>query len=656
MNGQWVSAWRINMSEDLFDIKEELKKLPDKPGVYIMHDASDAIIYVGKAVSLKNRVRQYFQKRLRSPKIERMISLIHHFEYIVVESEVEALVLECNLIKENRPKYNTMLMDDKTYPYIKVTVNEDFPRVYLTRHHVNDGGRYFGPYTSVESARNTLDLLRKIYKIRYCRKAVTDGGNPDDKACLYYHMHQCEGPCIGKIARDTYRTNIDKILEFLDGNTRSIVKELENKMQEASDALEFEKAIEYRNILSDIDKMNQVQRVSGRDEGNRDVIGVAADNGSAVVQVLFIRSGRMVGREHYYMSEPGDETPAGILNEFVKQFYAGVPVIPREILVSEEITETELIEEWLSMKAGYKIGVKFPKRGTKEGLIRLACDNAARILEKDAERLASEQKRSTGAVEELAQLLGIDVPFRIEAYDISHISGFETVGSMVVYENGKPKRSDYRKFRIRTVKGPDDYASLAEVLTRRFEHGKREIEEKSASGNNTELSSFAKFPDLIMMDGGRGQVNIALEVFEKLGIGPKVCGLVKDDSHRTRGIYFNNIEVPVDTGSEYFKLMTRIQDEVHRFAIEYHRSLRSKEQVHSVLDDIKGIGPARRRALMKHFTSLEDIRNASVEELAACENMNTAAAKTVYAFFHDTDSSGSTDNNDRADGMKMNEE
>ena len=656
----------------MFDIKEELKKLPDSPGVYIMRDVKDNIIYVGKAINLKRRVSSYFQSKPRSPKIEKMISLIDHFEYIMVESEMEAFVLECNLIKENRPKYNTMLMDDKTYPFIKVTVNEDFPRVYLTRHHVNDGSKYFGPYTSVDAARNTLDLLQKLYRFRYCRKVISAGGGPagedsvakksegwgsksaagnDNKACLYYHMHQCDGPCIGGISKEDYRKNTDRILEFLDGNSKPIVKELENKMNEASENLEFEKAIEYRNLLSDIAKMNQVQRVTGQDEGNRDVVGAAVKDGSAVVQVFFIRSGRLVGREHYYMNSCENNT-AEILNEFVKQFYAGVPVVPKEILISEEISEAGLVEEWLSQKAGYKVSLKFPKRGDKEGLIKLACSNAAGVLERDAERLKNEQKRSSGAVSELGELLGIEPPVRIEAYDISHISGFETVGSMVVYENGKPKRSDYRKFKIRTVTGPDDYASLAEVLTRRFEHGRREIEEKKRRSaqtgdtgaeengsaeeklNDTELSSFAKFPDLIMMDGGRGQVNVALEVFKNLGIEQKVCGLVKDDNHRTRGIYFNNVELPIDTGSECFRFMTRVQDEVHRFAIEYHRSLRSKEQVHSILDDISGIGPARRRALMKHFSSLEDIRNATVEELSACENMNAAAAKKVFEFFH----------------------
>ena len=614
----------------VFDIESELKKLPAKPGVYIMHDASDQIIYVGKAVSLKNRVRQYFQKRLRSPKIERMISLIDHFEYIVVESEMEALVLECNLIKENRPKYNTMLMDDKTYPFIKVTIKEDFPRIYLTRHHVSDGSKYFGPYTSVEAARNTLDLLKKIYRFRTCRKSITEGASDGEKACLYYHLHQCDGPCIGMISAQEYRKNVDEIVSFLDGNSKNIKKELEKRMYEAAEQLEFEKASEYKNLLSDIDKINQVQRVTGPDEGNRDVIGLATDGKQAVVQIFFIRSGKLVGREHYYMNEVDNETPSDIMNEFVKQFYAGVPAFPKDILLSCEIGEAELIEKWLSERAGTKVSIKTPKRGEKESLVRLACNNAKGILERDGERLQSEQKRSSGAVAELAGLLGIEPPERIEAYDISHISGFETVGSMVVYENGKPKPSDYRKFKIRTVSGPDDYASMAEMLTRRFTHGRRDQEE----GKNPELSGFAKFPDLVMMDGGKGQVNIALEVFEKLGIDVRVCGLVKDDSHRTRGIYYNNVELPVNTNSEYFRFMTRVQDEVHRFAIEYHRKLRSREQVHSILDDIDGIGPARRRALMMHFASLEDIRNASVDEICACERMNRAAAEKVYAFFH----------------------
>ncbi len=617
----------------MFNLEEELKKLPDKPGVYIMHDAADAIIYVGKAVSLKNRVRQYFQKRLRSPKIERMISLIDHFEYIVVASEMEALVLECNLIKENRPKYNTMLMDDKTYPFIKVTVGEAFPRVYLTRKHVNDGARYFGPYTNVEAARNTLDMLNRLYHTRKCRKTIPDGGIPGERACLYNHMKQCDAPCTGAVSSAEYKAAIERIVAFLDGDSRQIVKELETKMKEAAAAMEFEKAAGYRDQIADIKRMSQIQRVTSEDEGNRDVVGLAVAGEEAVVQVFFIRGGKLVGKEHYYMNDIESESRSDILNEFVKQYYAEIPAIPKEILLSEEIPEAELIGQWLSERAGTKIYIRSPKRGEKEGLIKLACSNASGILIRDGEKLASERKKTEGALEELAQLLDIPAPLRVEAYDISHISGFETVGSMVVYENGKPKPSDYRKFRIRTVVGPDDYASLAEVLTRRFEHGRKEIEESDGSGKG--LTSFSKFPDLIMMDGGRGQVNVCLDVFEKLGIDIRVCGLVKDDNHRTRGIYYNNIEVPIDTSSEAFKLITRVQDEVHRFAIEYHRSLRSKEQVHSILDDIEGIGPARRRALMKHFESLEAVRNAGIEELEKCESMNRAAAEAVYNFFRE---------------------
>lgn len=611
----------------MFNIEEELKKLPDKPGVYIMHDASDAIIYVGKAVSLKNRVRQYFQKRVRTPKIEKMISLIDHFEFIVVGSEMEALVLECNLIKENRPKYNTMLMDDKSYPFIKVTVQELYPRVFLSRHHVNDGARYFGPYTNVEAAKNILDLMKKLYKVRYCKKLFPKDGTPEEKPCLYYHMQQCDAPCIGHITHEQYMEYVRQIIDFFDGEVKPIKKQLMASMQEASENLEFEKAAQYRDLLTDIEKITEIQRVTSEAQGNRDVIGMAKAGREAVVQVFFIRSGKMVGKEHFYMNDVDHESRPEILNEFVKQYYAGIPQIPKEILLCEEIAEAELISEMLSERAGTKISIKTPKRGEKEGLIKLASSNAQGILLRDSERLEAEEKHSKGAMEELGAILGIETPVRVEAYDISHISGFETVGSMVVYENGLPKKSDYRKFRIRSVSGPDDYASLAEVLTRRFEHGKKDIE----SGNVA--SGFAKFPDLIMMDGGKGQVNVALGVFEKLGINVRVCGLVKDDSHRTRGIYYNNIEMPIKTTSEAFKLITRVQDEVHRFAIEYHRMLRSKEQVHSILDDIEGIGPARRRALMKHFESIEAVKNASVEELCACENMNRAAAEAVYLFF-----------------------
>lgn len=596
-----------------------------------MHDAADTIIYVGKAVNLKNRVRQYFQTRVRSPKIERMISLIDHFEYIVVESEMEALVLECNLIKENRPKYNTMLMDDKSYPFVKVTVNEKFPRVMLVHNRKRDKARYFGPYTSVFAVKETLELLRKIYMPRTCSKRLD--GTPNERPCLYYHMKQCKAPCTGKVSEEDYRRAIDSIIAFLDGDVSSIKRDIKAKMERASFTMEFEQAAEYRDMLRNIEKMSQTQKVTSGDEGNRDVIGLATADDEAVVQVFFIRNGKMVGREHFYLTGVRHETRNGVMTDFVKQYYAAAPGIPRELLLSDAIEDEELIAGWLSDKLGLKVSIRVPQRGDKEGLVKLACNNASMVLQRDAEKLLHEEARTTGALKELAQLLDIEYPARIEAYDISNISGFESVGSMVVYENGKPKRSDYRKFRIRTVTGSDDYASMREVLTRRFEHGMREAKELLEKNISEDIGSFTKMPDLVLMDGGRGQVNIALEVFERLGIDISVCGMVKDDNHRTRGIYYNNTEVPIDTHSELFKLITRIQDETHRFAIEYHRMLRSKTQVKSILDDIEGIGKVRRRALMKHFESLEAVKAADIEELSRVDGMNMAAAEKVYNFF-----------------------
>lgn len=621
----------------MFDIKEELKKLPDTPGVYIMHDAADSIIYVGKAVNLKRRVSSYFQTRPRSPKIEKMISLIDHFEFIVVKSEMEALALECNLIKENRPKYNTMLMDDKTYPFVKVTVNEKYPRVFLTRRYVRDKAKYFGPFTNVGAVRDVLKVMRAIYRYRVCDKKLD--GNEKERPCLYYQMGQCSGPCGQKISPEDYRAGIDEVLRFFEGDGSGIKKLLRQKMLEYSDNMEFEKAAEYRDMLRDTDALSQVQRVTAADESNRDCVGLAVMDGKAIAQIFFIRCGKMVGREPFLLDAESDDINA-IMTDFVKQFYGGAAVVPREILLSENINDAEAIEEWLSVKAGAKVHIITPQKGRKEKLVELAKTNAEMVLHNDLEKLKGEAKRTTGAIEELGRLLGIEAPARIESYDISNTSGFESVGSMVVYEDGKPKKSDYRRFRIKTVTGPDDYASMNEVLSRRIEHYLRNTG-KTVPGENTReesgdtqiRESFEKLPDLILMDGGRGQVNICLEVCARYGIELTVCGMVKDDRHRTRGIYFNNEELPIDTGSEMFKLITRIQDETHRFAIEYHKSLRSKEQVKSVLDDIPGIGAARKRALMTHFDSLEAIKNASAEELAAVPNMNRAAAESLYGFF-----------------------
>lgn len=611
-----------------FNIQEELKKLPGKPGVYLMHDEKDAIIYVGKAISLKNRVRQYFQSsRNKGAKIEQMVTHISRFEYIVTDSELEALVLECNLIKEHRPKYNTMLMDDKTYPFIKVTVNEPFPRVMMARRMKKDKAKYFGPYTSAGAVKDTIELIRKLYHIRSCNRSLPkDIGK--ERPCLNYHIHQCYAPCQGYISREEYRKSIDEVVRFLNGNYDPILKELEEKMLDASENLEFEKAIEYRELLASVQKIAQKQKITDTAGDDRDIIAMASEGEDAVVQVFFIRGGRLIGRDHFYLKIAENDTKSEILSSFIKQFYAGTPYIPAELMLPEEIEDQEIIEEWLTTRREHKVRLRIPKKGTKEKLVELAQKNAQMVLKNDKERLKREEGRTIGAVKELEKILGLTGIIRIEAYDISNTSGFDSVGSMVVYEHGKPKRNDYRKFKIKSVQGPDDYASMNEVLTRRFEHGLRERQDESETGG------FQAFPDLIMMDGGRGQVNIALEVLEKLNLHIPVCGMVKDDNHRTRGLYFNNVELPIDRNSECFRLITRIQDEAHRFAITFHRQLRSKGQVHSILDDIPGVGPARRKDLMRSFENIEAIRNATVDDLKELPSMNEKSAQEVYKFFH----------------------
>lgn len=611
-----------------FNIQEELKKLPGKPGVYLMHDEKDAIIYVGKAISLKNRVRQYFQSsRNKGAKIEQMVTHISRFEYIVTDSELEALVLECNLIKEHRPKYNTMLMDDKSYPFIKVTVNEPFPRVMLARQMKKDKAKYFGPYTSAGAVKDTIELIRKLYHIRSCNRSLPkDIGK--ERPCLNYHIHQCQAPCQGYISQEEYRKSIDEVVRFLNGHYDLVLKELEEKMMAASDSLEFEKAIEYRELLTSVQKVAQKQKITDTAGDDRDIIAMASEGEDAVVQVFFIRSGRLIGRDHFYLKSAENDTEGEILSSFIKQFYAGTSYIPAELMLPEEIEDQDIIEEWLTARRERRVHLRIPKKGTKEKLVELAQKNAQMVLKNDRERLKREEGRTIGAVKELEKILGLKGIIRMEAYDISNTNGFDSVGSMVVYEHGKPKRNDYRKFKIKTVQGPDDYASMNEVLTRRFGHGLREQQEESETGG------FQIFPDLIMMDGGRGQVNIALEVLEKLHLHIPVCGMVKDDNHRTRGLYFNNTELPIDHNSECFRLITRIQDEAHRFAITFHRQLRSKGQVHSVLDDIPGVGPARRKDLMRCFENIDAIRNATVEELKELPSMNEKSAQEVYKFFH----------------------
>ena len=613
----------------MFIIEEELKKLPAKPGVYIMHGEKDEIIYVGKAISLKNRVRQYFQSsRNKGAKIERMVTHITRFEYIITDSELEALVLECNLIKEHRPKYNTMLKDDKSYPFIKVTVNEPYPRVLFARRMKKDKARYFGPYTSGGAVKDVIELVRKLYQVRSCnRNLPRDTGK--DRPCLYYHMKQCKAPCQGYISQEEYRKNINKVIKFLNGDFQDTISELMEKMQKASEEMRYEDAMEYRDLIRSIEKIGERQKITGYGQEDRDIIAVAMDESEdlrdqdAVVQVFFIRDGKLIGRDHFYLRVAKGDTKSQVLSSFLKQFYAGTPFIPSEIMLQSEIEDAEIIEEWLTTRRKQKVHIRVPKKGTKEKLVELALENARMVLSKDRERIKREEGRTIGAVHEVEEWLGLKNVVRMEAYDISNISGFESVGSMVVYEKGRPKRSDYRKFKIKWVQGPNDYASMEEVLTRRFTHE-----------SNGEFDSFARLPDLILMDGGRGQVNIALKVLNDLGIRIPVCGMVKDDHHRTRGLYFNNVEIPIDTSSEGFRLITRIQDEAHRFAIEYHRSLRSKEQVHSILDDIPGIGYTRRKALLRKFKSVENIRDASEEELAQTESMNAGSARQVYEFFH----------------------
>ena len=616
------------MENNNFNIQEELKKLPARPGVYLMHDERDEIIYVGKAISLKNRVRQYFQSsRNKGVKIEQMVTHIRRFEYIVTDSELEALVLECNLIKEHHPKYNTMLMDDKTYPFIKVTVNEPFPRVLLARKMLKDKAKYFGPYTSAQAVRDTIDLIHKLYHVRSCnRNLPKDIGK--ERPCLNYHIKQCDAPCQGYISQEDYGAAIAEVLKFLNGNYDVILKELEEKMNTASENLEFERAIEYRELINSVKKIAQKQKITDSRGEDRDILAAASEGEDAVVQVFFIRGGRLIGRDHFSLRISSGEKTSGILDSFIKQYYAGTPYIPGELMIQEEIKDRELIETWLTSKRGQKVTVKVPKKGTKEKLVELASDNAKLVLSKDKERMRREEGRTIGAVKEIEALLGISQIRRMEAYDISNTNGFESVGSMVVYERGKPKRNDYRKFKIKGIQGADDYGSMREVLTRRFTHGLKEREE------NGELGKFTVFPDLILMDGGKGQVNVALQVLEDLNLNIPVCGMVKDDFHRTRGLYFQNEEISIEKSSEAFRLITRIQDEAHRFAIEYHRQLRGKGQVHSILDDIEGIGPARRKALMRHYLSLDAIKAASIEELAKLPSMNEKAAQAVYNFFH----------------------
>lgn len=609
-----------------------------------MHDANDTIMYVGKAVNLHNRVRSYFRKIVgRGPQIDKMVQQIARFEYIVTDSELEALVLENNLIKEYSPKYNTMLKDDKTYPYIKVTMGEEYPRIFLSRQlspsagGKKDKSRYFGPYTSAAAVKDTIDLMNKLYQLRTCnRRLPRDIGM--ERPCLNYHIKQCTAPCQGYISKEDYRARVEQALDFLNGNYGPMLRELEQNMKDNAEKLEYEEAARYRDLYNSLKSVAQKQKITGSDGEDKDIIALAKDETDAVVQVFFVRDGRLIGREHYYMTHVDGCDKAQILEDFVKQFYAGTPFIPKELMLQEEISDIEILEKWLSTRKQEKVYIRVPKKGTKEKLVELAAQNAHLVLSQDKERIKREEGRTIGAVREIATLLELENVNRMEAFDISNISGFANVGSMVVFEKGKAKRSDYRKFRIQSISGPDDYGCMKEVLTRRFLHGMSEKEELEEKETDLQFGSFTKFPDLLLMDGGKGQVNIALQVLEELHLAIPVCGMVKDDNHRTRGLYYHNEEIPIDTHSEGFKLITRIQDEAHRFAIEYHRSLRSKAQVKSVLDDIPGVGPSRRKALMRHFGSIGEIREATVEKLCEVPEIPEHIAQQIYDFFRSKDS------------------
>lgn len=618
----------------MFDIQEELKKLPTSPGVYLMHDEKDEIIYVGKAISLKNRVRQYFQtSRKRTAKIEQMVSRVKRFEYIITDSEVEALILECNLIKEHRPKYNTMLMDDKAYPFIRITVNEDFPRIMLARSMKKDSSKYFGPYPSATAVKDTIDLLAKIYKIRTCnRKLPKDMGQ--GRPCLNYQIGKCDAPCMGYISKEDYGKKVKETISFLNGNYKGVLEILTEKMEKAAELMEYEDAAKYRDLINSVKSVSIKQKITSDEYMDRDIIAYAMEGNDAVVQVFFVRNGKVLGREHFHIELAPHDTGMEVLENFIKQYYANSPYIPKELLIQEDIADREIIEKWLSIKRGQKVVIKHPVKGKKEQMVELAARNAAIVLRQDKDKIKSEERKTKGAVREIDELLGLPYTKRMEAYDISDISGYDTVASMVVYEDGSPRRNDYRKFKIKTVIGANDYASMKEVLTRRFTHGLKEREDLKENNLDDDYGSFTRFPDIIMMDGGRGQVNVCLEVLEELGLDIPVCGMVKDDNHRTRGLYYNNVEIPIDKTSQGFRLITRIQDEAHRFAITFHRDLRSKGQVHSILDDIEGIGPARRKELIKHFKSIDNIKNASVEELSELSTMNEKAAQNVYSFFH----------------------
>lgn len=615
----------------MFDIYEELKKLPDKPGVYLMKDIDGSIIYVGKAINLKKRVRQYFQSsKNKDLKVISMVKKISEFEYIITDNELEALILEANLIKKHKPKYNILLRDDKQYPYIKITLNEKFPRILKVRQVKKDKSKYFGPYTSTGAVNDTIDIIRKLYPLRTCNLNLE--GKPKDRPCLNYHIGRCLGPCFKKIDEKNYMNMVNEIILFLNGKEDKLIELMENKMKEAAKCLDFEKAARYRDKINSLKHMLEKQKIVSVNRENQDVIAFAKGIDEAVVVVFFIRDGKILGREHYIITNVMEKTRDEIISSFIKQFYLGASFVPKEILVEEDFSDRQVVMKWLSEKTKTKINIKVPKRGEKNKLIDMVRLNALELLKKNSDRFKRNLDENIMALEELSNLLNLGIlPNRIEAYDISNIQGVESVGSMVVFEKGIKKSRDYRRFKIKSILGPNDYGSMEEIIKRRFIRGleERELIKK----NDIKIESFSIFPDLIMIDGGKGQVNSALKVLNELNISIPVCGLVKDDFHRTRGIIYNNKEINLKDNSKAFKLITRIQDEAHRFAINYHRSLRKKKVFKSILDEIPGIGEKRKKTLLKEIGSIEKIREASIEDLKNVEGMNIKAAENVYNFF-----------------------
>ncbi len=618
----------------MFDFQHQLKILPDKPGVYIMKNSLGEVIYVGKAKVLKNRVRQYFQNsKNHSEKVRAMVKNIAEFEYIVTDSEMEALILECNLIKKYSPRYNIALKDDKFYPFIKITTNEDFPRVYVTRNFAKDGNRYFGPYTNGTAVYEVMGLIKKLFPLRTCKKAIVEGGEPT-RACLNYHINLCKAPCAGYISKAEYWEMIDEIINILNGTDTSIIKKLKLEMEKAAEELEFEKAAKIRDRILAIELISEKQKMFTVKEGDEDFIDLYTDEKDGCAQVFFVREGKVTGREHFMIENISDDPVKEVISSFIASFYGGTAQIPKTIYVPEEIEDQELIEKFLTEKRGSKVWIKVPKKGDKKNLLDMVRNNAKIMLDQFKEKMVEEKELNKSALTELADVLGLDsLPARIEAYDISNIQGVDSVGTMVVFENGKAKNSDYRRFKIKSVKGPNDYESMREILSRRFSHGLEEVNKIKERNLEYSKGKFCIFPDLIMMDGGKGQVNIALEVLKDFGIEIPVCGLVKDDKHRTRGIIFNNEEILIRRGSGLMNLITRVQDEVHRYAITYHRSLRDKRTLHSILEDIPRIGEKRRRNLLMKFGSIDNIKKASMEELLDTPGIDKRAAESIKQYF-----------------------